>query len=156
MLPCRKYQLLINKLKESKDTESGKEDEREDYCSESDTEGNIHTSNDRSDASDSPDLVGVDDMSDDVPLVSFLQSTRSLPKIKSTNVGKQKASSNFIKVSPKRSSRSVSNQDTVGRKRVRVVLSDDEDETFVEVERCKGRTLSCPVEDVATSDECKF
>ncbi|PON82233.1 N-terminal acetyltransferase A, auxiliary subunit [Trema orientale] len=154
---ARKYQLLINKLKESKDTELGKQDVMtENYCSESDTEGNIHTSNDRSNACDSPEtLANVQEMSDDVPLISLLQSTRGSPKIKPTNMEKQKTSSNFKNFSPKGSSRSISNQDTVGRKRVRVVLSDDEDETFVEVERSKGRTLSYPVEDVATSDGFK-
>ena len=144
-------------MKESKDTELEERDVTENYCSESDTEGSIHTSNDRFNACDSPEIMaGVEAMSDDAPLISFLHSTRSSPKIKPTCMGKDKTLSNFIKFSPKASSRSISKQETLGRKRVRVVLSDDEDEAFVEPERSKGRTLSYPVEDVATSDECRF
>ncbi|KAM6590602.1 hypothetical protein CsatA_013207 [Cannabis sativa] len=151
-----KYQLQIKKLKESEDKELEKQDMVENYCSESDTEWSAHISSDRSNACDSPDtLAGIDEMSDDAPLISLIQSTRRSPKIKPTYIGKQKQSSNFDKLSPKGSARSISNQETIGRKRVRVVLSDDEDETFVEVEHSNGRTLSYQAEDVATSDEFK-
>ncbi|KAM6563543.1 hypothetical protein CsatB_023541 [Cannabis sativa] len=151
-----KYQLQIKKLKESEDKELEKQDMVENYCSESDTEWSAHISSDRSNACDSPDtLAGIDEMSDDAPLISLIQSTRRSPKIKPTYIGKQKQSSNFNKLSPKGSARSISNQETIGRKRVRVVLSDDEDETFVEVEHSNGRTLSYQAEDVATSDEFK-
>ncbi|XP_062096975.1 protein TONSOKU [Humulus lupulus] len=153
---ARKYQLQINKLKELEDKELGKQDMVENYCSETDTEGSTHISSDRSNTCDSPDtLAGVEEMSDDAPLISLIQPTRSSPKTKPTYIGKQNTSSNFIKISPRGSSRSISNQETVGRKRVRVVLSDDEDETFVEVERSNARTLGYQVEDVATSDEFK-
>ena len=173
---CRRLQLLIDKLKQKNNRELETQDVAEEHCSETDTEGNSHASYDRSNVCFSPEssksnpsisksLDSVEELNDDVPLVSLIRSKRSSPKMVPVHIGKQSNPTKPTEVSPKCSSKSISNQPTigskstspiVGRKRVRVVLSDDEDDMRDEVESSSGRTHNCPVEDVAKSDECKF
>lgn len=140
---------------------------REDCCSETDTEGNDHKSDSRSSACCSLDLVKsrssrsktlagveVEELNDDLPLISFLQSSKSSPKMKTPYVEKQNISSKPTEASPRSLSKSTNS--IVSRKRIRVVLSDDEGEMDDELECLKGRVHKCPVEAVATSDECEF
>lgn len=158
-LAYRRLQVEINKLKRSKDTELEKKDAKENCCSETDTEGSIHTSDDHINSCGSPEtLAAFEDVNDDVPLISLLKSSRSSPKTKPTFKGKEKSPYCYIEVlSPRGSTKLTSNQDIVTcRKRVRVVLSDDEDEMCAEVHHSKSRTRNHPVEDVATSDESRF
>lgn len=157
-LACRRLQVEINLLKQLKERELEKQDGKENCCSETDTEGSLRSLDDGFNACGSPEtLVGIEEADDDVPLTSLLKSSRSSPKIRPTCMGKEKISSNFSKVSPRGSSKSACNQEVVaGRKRLRVVLSDDEDAMCTEVQCSKSRTHSCLVEDVATSYESRF
>ena len=87
----------------------------------------------------------------------MLRSSKNSPKMKAAQSEKHNISTQPAKVLPKSLSISTSNQQTgVGRKRARVILSDDESEVPYEVERSKGRPDKCPVEAVTTSDECRF
>ena len=168
MLLCRRLQLLIDKLKKSKDKELETHNVAEDCCSETYTEGNYHLSESRSDACCSPEMsklnssrsnsvASVEELNDDVPLISLLRSSKNSPKMKAAQSEKHNISTQPAKVLPKSLSISTSNQQTgVGRKRARVILSDDESEVPYEVERSKGRPDKCPVEAVTTSDECRF
>ncbi|KAK2656121.1 hypothetical protein Ddye_009173 [Dipteronia dyeriana] len=163
---ARRLQLAIDKLKESETRNLGADVAGEDCCSETDTEGNDHQSDSRSSACCSLDLVKsrsrrsktlagleVEELNDDLPLISFLQSSKSSPKMKTPYVEKQNISSKPTESSPR--SLSKSSNSIVGRKRIRVILSDDEDEMDDELECLKGRVHKCPVEAVATSDEFK-
>ncbi|KAK0605730.1 hypothetical protein LWI29_030110 [Acer saccharum] len=164
---ARSLQLAIDKLKESETRNLGAQDVAgEDCCSETDTEGNDHKSDSRSSAccsldpvksrsSRSKTLAGVEveELNDDLPLISFLQSSKSSPKMKTPYVEKQNISSKPTEASPRSLSKSTNS--IVSRKRIRVVLSDDEGEMDDELECLKGRVHKCPVEAVATSDEFK-
>ncbi|GMY12399.1 protein TONSOKU isoform X1 [Fagus crenata] len=164
---ARRLQLLIDKLKKSKDKELETHNVAEDCCSETYTEGNNHLSESRSDACCSPEIsklnssrsnsvASVEGLDDDVPLISLLWSSKNSPKMKAAQLEKHNISIQPIKVLPKSLSTSTNNPQTgVSRKRVRVILSDDESEVPDEVERLKGRPDKCPVEVVATSDEFK-
>ncbi|RVW32723.1 Protein TONSOKU [Vitis vinifera] len=130
----------------------------EDCCSETDTERDDCLSNSRSDPSCSvkkgKSKSDRGEFKDDVPLISLLQSNKKLPKWNIAHVDEVLPTG----ASHKSSSTSTSNQQTVGRKRVRVVLSDDEGEMQDEV-ACSnfecGRLHKCPVEDVGATDEFK-
>ncbi|KAF3945413.1 hypothetical protein CMV_028214 [Castanea mollissima] len=164
---ARRLQLLIDKLKKSKDKELETHNVAEDCCSETCSEGNYHLSESRSDACCSPEMsklnssrsnsvASVEELNDDVPLISLLRSSKNSPKMKAAQSEKHNISTQPAKVLPKSLSISTSNQQTgVGRKRARVILSDDESEVPYEVERSKGRPDKCPVEAVTTSDELK-
>ncbi|PPD74456.1 hypothetical protein GOBAR_DD28619 [Gossypium barbadense] len=110
---ARRLQLEIDKLKQSKVEELDEKHIATDCCSETDTEGDDHCSDDMSSAClEEPD-----------------------------------------ETSPKSLSKSTSNQQTVvGRKRVRLVLSDDEGDVPHEVE-CSARRLHKRPVDFAASDE---
>jgi hypothetical protein len=165
---CRRLQLLIDQLKQSKDKELERHNLAEDCCSETDTEGNDHFSESRSNARCSQDMsksnssrlksvAGVEELNDDVPLISLLRSSKDSPKTEAAQLGKHNIFTRPTKVSPKSVSKSTSNQQTVvGRKRVRLILSDDENEMPNEVVCSKVRSDRWPVEAVATSDECGF
>lgn len=165
MLLCRRLQLLINGLKQSKDKELERHNLAEECCSETDTEGNDHLSERRSNARCSPDAsnwnysisnsgASGEEPSDDVPLISFFGSCKNSTKNKSVQLKKHNNHSQTIKMSPKSLSKSTNNQQpVVGRKRVRVILSDDDSELPDEVECSKGTPDKCPVQFVATSDD---
>lgn len=166
---CRRLQEEIEYLKKSKSRELETQNLSRDCCSETDTEGDDCLSNGRPNVSCSPNvsksssarsksLAGVEELNDDVPLISLLQSSKHSPKKKTARAENLNTSSNLIEASANCLSKTTScNQQTVvGRKRVRVVLSDDEDEMHDEVDCSKGRLNRCLVEDIATSDECAF
>lgn len=120
----------------------------EDRCSESGTEGsgglpdnmsNAFCSGEirNSNSSRSHSLNDKEELNDDVPLISLIRSTKALSKVKSAHLEKTE-------------------QTVVGRKRVRLVLSDDEDEMCDEAECPKVRPNKIPLRNVATSSEGKF
>lgn len=159
MCICRRLQSSIDKLKQSKAKELERQNMVGDCCSETETEGDDQLSNSPSDVSYSPMLskstaiksnsrVGEDELNDDAPLVSLLRSSKKSSKLKPFTL------TDPPEGSPRSMSRSTGSQ-SVGRKRVRVVLSDDEGENN-EVQCCRGRVHRCPAEDVATSDECEL
>ncbi|KAM7523540.1 hypothetical protein LguiA_013442 [Lonicera macranthoides] len=155
---ARRLQSSIDKLKQSKAKELERKNMVGECCSETETEGDDQLSNSPSDVSYSPMLsesiaiksnsrVSGDELNDDAPLVSLLRSSKKSSKLKPFT------KTNPREGSPRSMSRSTGSH-SVGRKRVRVVLSDDEDENN-EVQCCRGRVHRCPTEDVATSDEFK-
>ncbi|KAJ0098287.1 hypothetical protein Patl1_27847 [Pistacia atlantica] len=164
---ARRLQLAIDKLKDSETTNLEAQEVAGDICSETDTEGNDHLSDGRSSASCSPkmskagsgqskSLAGVEEFKDDVPLISILQSSKRSAKMRTAYVQKQNVTKKPTEASPKSLSKLTDSQQTgVGRKRVRVVLSDDEGEMHDDVECMKGRFHKNLVEDIATSDEIK-
>ncbi|XP_034683390.1 protein TONSOKU [Vitis riparia] len=155
---ARRLQYLIDKLKQSGNEKHEGRNIAEDCCSETDTEGDDCFSNSRSDPSCSvkkgKSKSDRGEFKDDVPLISLLQSNKKLPKRNIAHVDEVLPTG----ASHKSSSTSTSNQQTVGRKRIRVVLSDDEGEMQDEV-ACSnfecGRLHKCPVEDVGATDEFK-
>lgn len=144
------------------------QDVAEDRCSETDSEEDTRASYDRpskcfspeaskSNSSSSKSLSDVEESNDDVPLISLLWSAKRSSKIETTYIGSQNNSTKPAEFSPKCLSKSNSDQQTiVSRKRLRVILSDDEDDMQDEVESLRGRSLNNPVKDVPKSNECRF
>ncbi|CAN6572828.1 unnamed protein product [Malus baccata var. baccata] len=163
---ARRLQFRIKELKKSEHKDLETENVAEDRCSESDTEGSGHLSDGvynaccsseirKSSSSRSQSLASMEELNDDEPLISLKCSTKDSLKVKSTPSGKQ---NNTIQtnVSSKNLSKPDTNEQTViGRKRVRLVLSDDEDEMQDEVPCSKSWSKKQPLEFVATSDELK-
>ncbi|CAL1373979.1 unnamed protein product [Linum trigynum] len=159
---ARRLQLEIDHLKQLKDREAEKK--HSDRCSETDTEEGDCSSDSLSSKPCSPNAgeafprrslssASVDELKDDVTLITLLKSTKQLSRKKHTNAKRLHGSNDLIEASPRSFAKTASSQQTVGRKRVRVVLSDDEEVTN-EKGACLGRKLqTAPVEDVATSDE---
>ncbi|KAL6286684.1 hypothetical protein ACE6H2_011074 [Prunus campanulata] len=163
---ARRLQLRIDKLKQSNYKDFQTENVAEDHCSESDTEGSGHLSDNMCNAcgsseirkcnsSKSQSLASVEELNDEEPIISLISSTKASPKVKSAHLGKQNITTE-TNVSQKSLSEPNTNEQTViGRKRIRLVLSDDEDEMYDEVQCSKSWSKKLPLEDVATSDELK-
>ncbi|KAF8085013.1 hypothetical protein N665_0685s0005 [Sinapis alba] len=136
----------------------------EDECSETDSEGHGNISNDRPNACSSPDLqtsnspeseplADLDEANDDVPLISFLQPGRRLSKRKQFS-GKQDVETDQAK---KDFSAPADSQQTVsGRKRIRVILSDDESETEYELGCPRGSLQKVTSQSKEVSDESMY
>ncbi|URE05448.1 TPR [Musa troglodytarum] len=140
---ARKLQQDIQMLK-SLLKEDALKDQQSDYCSETETEGgNLSTdilglsaSQDSDDSAKSrPSLLAcVEDLDDDVPLASLghLSKNSAKAKFKMSQLDslgvRTNASSNHAQASSRDLSKSCDDQQHVDRKRVRVVLSDDEDD----------------------------
>lgn len=136
----------------------------EDECSETDSEGHGNISNDRPNACSSPDLqtsnspeseslADLDETNDDVPLISFLQPGRRLSKRKQFS-GKQDVEPDQAK---KDFSAPADSQQTVsGRKRIRVILSDDESETEYELGCPRGSFHKVTSQRKEVSDESMY
>ncbi|CAL9162518.1 unnamed protein product [Musa hybrid cultivar] len=136
---ARKLQQDIQMLK-SLLKEDALKDQQSDYCSETETEGgNLSTDIlglSASQASDDsaksrPSLLAcVEDLDDDFPLASLGRLSKSSAKIKMSQLDslgvRTSASSNHAQASSRDLSKSRDDQQHVDRKRVRVVLSDDE------------------------------
>ncbi|KAG5241972.1 protein TONSOKU [Salix suchowensis] len=160
---ARRLQHEIEKLK-SENWEIEKKNLAADCCSETDTEGDDHLSDCRSNASCSQEinesgsagskyLAGAECLNDDLPLISLLRSHKNSPRTKSTQEEMHNTSTWPTKASPQCFSKTASDQQTVlSRKRIRIVLSDDEDEMHDEVDCSRERLNRCPPEDVATSN----
>ncbi|PKI45235.1 hypothetical protein CRG98_034362, partial [Punica granatum] len=158
---ARRLQLLIDKLKQSDDENLEAHNMGAECCSETDTEGD-----NRPTACSSPltstssaretELNYVEELTDDTPLVSFLRRNNRPLKLKTTLPGEPNTleRSNAVSPSPARSSGTI-----VGRKRVHLVLSDDEDDAQADTE-C-GSLQKCSAEAVGTSggsgcSKCNF
>ncbi|KAF8411665.1 hypothetical protein HHK36_004223 [Tetracentron sinense] len=164
---ARRLQVVIDNLKRSTDGENVAQNLASDCCSETETEGDDRLSDNKSNAYNSPKIsesafirsklpTNVEEFNDDVPLISLLRSNKISSKLKTAQIEKPSSSSKPTEASPRSSSKAIGNQQTVvGRKRVRVVLSDDEGEIHDEADYSRGTLNKCVVEDVATSDEFK-
>ncbi|RLN08873.1 protein TONSOKU isoform X2 [Panicum miliaceum] len=140
---------LIILKKQTRDTVS-------DYCSETDTEGGC-TSDNMLDPEDDNGQVGnkySEEPDDDVTLASLVHRSRSSSKIKACKMhsSSKKVVEQCDVAEDTRTvlSRSCTNH-SVGRKRVRVVLSDDESEESPEIVQLK-KTSTSPANSMSVSD----
>ncbi|XP_021899947.1 protein TONSOKU [Carica papaya] len=166
VIEARRLQLEIDNLKESRRRELEAQNMKGECCSETDTEGNDHSSDSRtrlcnsremcsSNSSGSKSLASAEEANDDVPLISLLRSSKTSPKLKE-DLPDQEKIDKPTKALVRTSSELTSNHQTIiGRKRVRVIISDDEDEVHNQLESSKGSLLEYPVEAVATSNKIK-
>lgn len=175
----RRLQSSIDKLKQSKIGDLEAQYVAGDCCSESETEVGIQSPITSYD-SISPKTTklgfekskshGSKDEFEDLPLISLIRPKKNLSKLKSAYVETTIASTELPDSSSPSMSRPAGSQ-TVGRKRVRLILSDDEDDNEDvysssriistplegEIGNCSRRTShKCSVETVATSDECEL
>ncbi|CAN1305981.1 Protein TONSOKU [Linum perenne] len=161
---ARSLQHEIEKLKQLKGKEAEKKYLATDHCSETDTEEGDCLSDSSFTKSCCPNSgdsfprrstssSSIEEVNDDLPLISLLKSTKRLTKKTDTNGKKLHGSNNPNEASPNCFAKTTTSQQSVGRKRVRVILSDDEDETNEEVAHLERKLRTTPVEDVATSDQ---
>ncbi|KAK4416756.1 protein TONSOKU [Sesamum alatum] len=159
---ARRAKLLIDELKQSNNRELEPEGILGDCCSETKTELDNLSTDDRSDGSFSPKKYKPnpsrvksndidDELDENMPLVSLLQSVKSIAKQK-TACGSAPNASSRPCGSPTQSISRSTGSFTVNRKRVRVILSDDEGEN--EEDSCSRRMVrKCTEEGIATSGE---
>lgn len=155
-------QLLIDDLKQSNDGKLEARNMGAEYCSETDTEGDDRSIARNSPLTSTPNACEIEsnhdkELNDDVPLITIIHGSKQLPKLTTTLLEKpnnMRKCKELSTMSPARSSGTV-----VGRKRVRVVLSDDEDDgAEADIDCCKGSLQKCSVEGIGTSGggACKF
>ncbi|KAF7834177.1 protein TONSOKU [Senna tora] len=156
----RRLKLLIDKLKRSIEKEPETKTMPEDYCSETDSEANSYLSNSGSDAFCSPKtsyrsktVSAEEEVNEDLPLMSLFQSIKSSSKKRTGHMESLSNSTKQAEQSPKSSPNLTSNhQNAGGRKRVRVILSDDDDYDDAEMRRSNRKAHDPLLEDFATSD----
>ncbi|XP_047972805.1 protein TONSOKU isoform X4 [Salvia hispanica] len=159
---ARSAKILIDKLKQSKDAEIHPGGSPGDFCSETQTELDNLSADDGSDGSFSPkehkanahevkSYDTCDESEEDITLMSLLRSTKGKRKKKPT-CGSTPVASSIPCGSPARSLSRSSGSLTVNRKRVRIILSDDEGENDDNI-RSDRISSRCFVEGIATSDE---
>ncbi|XP_051140221.1 protein TONSOKU isoform X2 [Andrographis paniculata] len=154
--------LLIDELKNSKNEELVASGLSVDCCSETKTELDNISADDKSDGSFSPQKCelnplrgmssdGGKESNENVPSRSLLQSNKNLVKQQSACGIAHNASSRPCE-SPRESTCRSTDSSTVNRKRVRVIISDDEGEN---ADDCCSKRLhcKCPAEGIATSEE---
>ncbi|XP_010025556.2 protein TONSOKU [Eucalyptus grandis] len=159
---ARRLQLLIDKLKQSERKELEQSKVAGDCCPETDTEGDDCLSNSRSSTCSSPLTSNsykrklhntVEELNDDAPLISLLHSKKVSPRFRTAApVEKCGNTMNHMMASSKSSSKSTGDkQKVVDRKRIRLVLSDDEGEMHAQA----GSSMAEPhsMDRAATSDE---
>ncbi|KAK9111313.1 hypothetical protein Scep_018832 [Stephania cephalantha] len=161
---AKRLQNMIQDLKSSRNTEVNRESLVRECCSETESEEDEDSSRDGARALNSSKKMSesasnrskrptvADELMDDTPLISLLDPTKTISYPKACEGEKRRK---LIETSPKGISKSVDNQfPLVGRKRVRVVLSDDESDGHNEAEVSKVAIRDESIEDVATS--CEF
>ncbi|KAL9329739.1 hypothetical protein ACSQ67_004742 [Phaseolus vulgaris] len=155
----RRLKLLIDKLKESKEKEAAAKNMSEDCCSETDTEADDYLSNSGSDNFCFPKTISQskapttgEELEDDAPLMSLYQSIKSSSKNKTGHKESLLNSTKQAEQSPSSLKNQTSDHQTiVSRKRVRVILSDDDDE----VECSSRKDHDCLVDDLPTYNAIK-
>ncbi|OVA01147.1 Leucine-rich repeat [Macleaya cordata] len=144
---ARRLRLLIQELERS-------ESPVRECCPETETEEDDHLSDNRSSAYNSPKISECastrskrvstsEEFKDDEPLISLLRSSKNLSKRRVSRVEKPFISLNPAESSPKSLSKSIDKQQT-SRKRVRMVISDDESDEGDEAECSRGKLHKCP------------
>ena len=158
MILCRRLKVLIDKLKISIEKEPEAKNMQEDCCSETDTEADDNLSITGSDdfcslntISGSKTLTTGEELKDDMPLMSLYQSIKGSSRNITGHVESLTNSTKQAEQSPKNLTNLTSNhQAIVGRKRVRVILSDDEDDD--EMECSSRKDHDCLLQDKSTCD----
>ncbi|KAK9134545.1 hypothetical protein Syun_013875 [Stephania yunnanensis] len=162
---AKRLQNMIQDLKSSRNTEVNRESLVRECCSETESEEDEDSSRDGARALNSSKKMSesasnrskrptvADELMDDTPLmISLLDPTKTISYPKACEGEKRRK---LIETSPKGINKSVDNQfPLVGRKRVRVVLSDDESDGHNEAEVSRVAIRDESIEDVATS--CEF
>ncbi|XP_047327706.1 protein TONSOKU [Impatiens glandulifera] len=159
---ARKLQQEIDKLKQSNIRNLEAHDAMGETCSETETETEeqdqlLHqfdfSSSSAVNESNSPESrlhPRVDALNDDETLISLLHTSK---KSSQSKMKKFRSAKSTIELSPRSTSKSThSDQNIGGRKRFRVIFSDD-DESNDERECFKEKNHETPAEDIATSDE---
>ncbi|CAN0880513.1 Protein TONSOKU [Linum grandiflorum] len=163
---ARRLQHEVEKLKQLGGREAEKNNLATDHCSETDTEEGDNLSDSSFSKPCSPNSgdsfrrrstssAFVEEFKDDTPLISLLKSTKRLTRKTDTNDEEVYVSNNPNEASPTCFEIPTTSQQSVGRKRVRVILSDDENETNEKVDYLERKLPTTPVEDIATSDETR-
>ncbi|CAL0330027.1 unnamed protein product [Lupinus luteus] len=152
----RTLKLLIDKLSKSTEKYAEAKNIADDCCSETDTEADDNLSNSGSDnvcsrktISRSKTLATGEVLKDDTPLMSLYQSIKGSSRKITGHVEKIANSTKQADQSPNLTS---NHQTSIGRKRVRVILSDDDDDEMVSSSRKDHR---CMFEDLSTDDAIK-
>lgn len=131
----------------------------QDCCSETETEGGGMSDN-LPDPLDSPEvskpksssnIFRVEESDEYVPLAKFVRENKNMSKY--THDRHINTSCNLGQVSSGRLQNSCYNQQSVGRKRARVVFSDDEDDEPDDIDQMRKGFHGNLVENVATSDK---
>ncbi|KAK4256777.1 hypothetical protein QN277_006458 [Acacia crassicarpa] len=131
----RRLKNLIDKLKKSIEKEPETKNMPEDYCSETDTEANSYLSDSGSDCFCSPktsyrskNTCSEEELNEDLPLISLFQCIRSSSKKRTGHMESPSNSPTQAEQSPESFPSLTSNHQTVvGRKRIRIILSDNDD-----------------------------
>ncbi|XP_015955901.1 protein TONSOKU isoform X1 [Arachis duranensis] len=152
----KRLKILIDKLKNSIEDESGAKNMAEDCCSETDTEADNNLSIAGSDddlcsphtSSRSKALSTGEEFIDDMPLLSIYQSLKGSSRKTTGHMEDLTNTKQADKSSKSLTNLTGNHQAVVGRKRVRVILSDDEDE----MECSSKRSHDCVLEDRSTYD----
>ncbi|KAF7840080.1 Protein TONSOKU [Senna tora] len=157
----RRLKLLIDKLKKSIDKEPETKDLPDHFCSETDTEPDDYMSNNDSDdfspkkSRRSKTISAGEELNDDMHVTSPVPPRKSSSQI----AGYVESFSNSNKQaeqSPRNLPKITGNhQKAVGCKRIRVVLSDDEEENDDEMERLNRMPHDYQLDDLAASDSMK-
>ncbi|XP_077242137.1 tetratricopeptide repeat (TPR)-containing protein [Tasmannia lanceolata] len=158
---ARKLQHDIENLKSSPNKEFEVRNRAKECCSETETEGDVF-SDDGSEAFNSPiastrlnPTLSVEEFSNDIPLASLIQPRKTLSKNKKKQLDCCGGKAGISSKATKALSRDTDDQEPVGRKRIRVVLSDDEIDECVAMDISRTRLNKHLEEDVGTSDEIK-
>ncbi|KAF1867268.1 hypothetical protein Lal_00049697 [Lupinus albus] len=157
----RSLKLLIDKLNNSTEKEPEAKNMPEECCSETDTEADVNLSNSGSDnfcsrktISRSKTVTTGEELKDDVPLMSLYQSIKGSSRKITGPMESFTSSTKQAELSPKSLTNLTSHQQSVvGRKRVRVILSDDDNDDAMGCSSIKDQ--HCLFEDLSTDDAIK-
>ncbi|XP_012572250.2 protein TONSOKU [Cicer arietinum] len=148
----RRLKLLIDKLKKSHEEQEAN-GTPEDCCSETDTEEDDCMSNSGPDDFCFPKTPGEELNDDNTPLMSLYQSIKGSSRKTTSQKESLSNSTKQLEQSPKSLTKLTSeHQAVVGRKRVRVILSDDDDD---EMECSSRKDHDCMLEDLPDYDAIK-
>ncbi|KAK8971087.1 Protein TONSOKU [Platanthera guangdongensis] len=159
---ARKLQIEIQNVKRLLNTGDFSRRMDQDYCSETETEGIVASDRIFSEC-ESEEINNhsnfevsakkfTDDEIDDVPLRMLVQKCKKAPKLVSSSLNtKSKSPNSLCEASSGDLPSSHDNHKSLGRKHVRVVISDGEDEDPDQMHQPIKRNHGNPVEDVATS-----
>lgn len=126
-----------------------------DHCSDNMSNASLELMS-KSNSNRSASLASSAELNDDLPLISLIRPSKRSSKSKTPHTERYNISVKPDENFPKSMSESKGNQQTVvGRKRVRLVLSDDEGDVHDEVECSERMLLKCRI-DVAASDDCEL
>ncbi|KAI4317132.1 hypothetical protein L6164_025031 [Bauhinia variegata] len=158
----RSLKQQIDKLKKSIEEEPETKRMSEDCCSETDTDADDCLSNIGSDAfcsskpySRSRTVTAGEELDEDMTLMSLLQSTKGSSRKKTGLIESPSNSTKQVNQTPKSLTKPINNlQTAVDRKRVRIILSDDDNDDD-EMECSNRKVDNCLLQDLVNDDAIK-